>query len=126
MIRGIGVDVVSVPRISDLIRKYGGRFTHRWLTVAEINEGQATARLDQHIATCLATKEAVFKSLDLDRQRAVPWRQIEVLGPGTSNSDVRLHGALSQLETEIERFIVSSSCSGEVATAFVIAVGIRQ
>jgi holo-[acyl-carrier protein] synthase len=67
---GIGVDIVSVPRIEEAMKRAG--FVERILTPRE-RERDLTA---QYVAGRWAVKEAVAKSFG----RALDWHQVEILG----------------------------------------------
>lgn len=78
-LRGVGIDVLDIRRITGLINKRGEAFTDRWFTRSELAQSNLEAVPAAWLASRLAAKEAVWKSLGLDGNRSVPWHSIEVL-----------------------------------------------
>lgn len=63
MIRGIGVDCVSISETGRLLRELGDTFTNYTFTEAEVRAGKDTARPEDHFAVRFAVKEAVYKAV---------------------------------------------------------------
>lgn len=91
-LRGVGIDIVDVARISRLINARGEAFTGRWFNPAEIAECSASEQPARSFAGRLAAKEAVWKSLGLDGSGQVPWRSIVVLTVGETEKVSLLDG----------------------------------
>ena len=62
MIRGMGVDLVSVPRMADVLRRQGHRFEERVFTEGERAYCRSKAAAPEHYAARFAAKEAVLKA----------------------------------------------------------------
>ncbi|NPA40173.1 MAG: holo-[acyl-carrier-protein] synthase [Thermodesulfobacteria bacterium] len=62
-ILGLGVDLVSIPRIKTLIDKYGERFLFRFFCEEEVNYAFKKSRPEVHIAASFASKEAFYKAV---------------------------------------------------------------
>jgi holo-[acyl-carrier protein] synthase len=77
-VRGIGVDLVRIPRMRDVIGRWDDRFLRRVFTEAEI--AYCRARRDQvpHFAARFAAKEAALKALGTGLRLGVRWRELEV------------------------------------------------
>src|SRR3712207_5434761 len=81
-----GVDIVEIPRIGDLLRRYGDRFRQRVYTDREWAD--CAGRLDS-LAARFAAKEATIKALG-SREPAL--REIEVARAPNSRPRIRLRG----------------------------------
>ena len=79
---GIGMDATDLPRVADLLERYGERFLHRVFTDGEIS--YCTKRRDPvpHLAGRFAVKEAAMKALGTGQSRGVVWKDIEVVRGG--------------------------------------------
>jgi holo-[acyl-carrier protein] synthase len=89
---GLGFDATDIPRLRDVLERYGDRFLHRVFTDAEIE--YCTRRRDPapHFAGRFAAKEAAMKALGTGHSRGVMWKDIEIFrlaGP----PQLRLTGA---------------------------------
>lgn len=63
MIYGIGVDLVSVPRLRRALERHGERFAGRILTGEELGEFRRSTRPAHFLAKRFAAKEALVKAL---------------------------------------------------------------
>jgi holo-[acyl-carrier protein] synthase len=88
---GIGTDATDLPRIADLLERYGDRFLRRIFTDEEI--AYCTQRRDPvpHLAARFAAKEAAMKALGTGHARGVMWKDIEVVRHG-GPPRLNLHG----------------------------------
>lgn len=123
-LRGVGIDVADVHRIARLLESSGDRFTRRWFTDEEIAECDAGVDRAAAYTARFAAKEAVWKSLRLSGDMAVPWRSISVLtdGPG-SPASVSLGGqiATAAAGAGVSKIQVSWSSGSGVVTAVALA-----
>lgn len=78
MIRGIGVDLVLVPRLRAVIDRWQDRFLHRVFTTGEIAYCRARRDPVPHFAARFAAKEAGLKALGTGLRFGVRWRELEV------------------------------------------------
>ena len=98
-IRGIGVDVVKVDRISESLERFGARMENRLFTAGELEYCRRHKDPLPHLAARFAAKEAASKALGTGIAGGVGWTQIEVVQPGGRVPLLRLSGAA--LETSI-------------------------
>jgi holo-[acyl-carrier protein] synthase len=81
-IRGIGVDVVKVDRISQSLERFGARMEGRLFTPGELEYCRRHKDPLPHLAARFAAKEAFFKAIGTGLSGGVGWKQAEVLQPG--------------------------------------------
>jgi holo-[acyl-carrier protein] synthase len=77
-VRGIGVDLVRIPRMRDVIGRWDDRFLRRVFTDAEIAYCRARRDPVPHFAARFAAKEAALKALGTGLRLGVRWRELEV------------------------------------------------
>jgi holo-[acyl-carrier protein] synthase len=95
---GLGFDATDIPRIRDVVDRYGERFLRRVFTAVELE--YCTRRRDPvpHLAGRFAAKEATMKALGTGHSRGVLWTDIEVYRR-TGPPQLRLSGgALRRFE----------------------------
>jgi len=91
VIRGIGVDLVEVPRVERAVARWGDAFLGRVFTDGERAHARAAAHAGQRLAGRFAAKEAVMKALGLG-WRSMAWREIEIAADAGGRPVVRLSG----------------------------------
>jgi len=123
MIRGLGTDLVAIPRVENLLARHRERFLSRVFTAAEQAECLGRARPAIHLAARVAAKEAAMKALGSGWGLGVQWLDVEVWSKdGTPPSLVLAGGARARAEAlGIRQTLVSLSHDGEYALAVVIA-----
>jgi len=90
-IRGLGIDLVRVPRIRHLVDKWDRAFLDRVFTGHELDYCLPKRRRYEHLAGRFAVKESVIKAIG----KKIPWKSIEVSSEPngrpyvTVNSDYR-------------------------------------
>ncbi len=93
MLKGVGVDVVEIDRMSRIL---GGasadRFLQRVYTAEELAYCLGKARKVEHLAARLAAKEAVFKALGTGWSGGIGWKDVEVGHDERGRPCVVLHG----------------------------------
>ncbi len=77
-VRGIGVDLVYLPRMRAAIERWRERFLTRVFTEAEIAYCRSRRDPVQHFAARFAAKEAGLKALGTGLRLGVRWRELEV------------------------------------------------
>jgi holo-[acyl-carrier protein] synthase len=92
-IRGIGVDVVKVDRISESLERFGARMENRLFTAGELEYCRRHKDPLPHLAARFAAKEALFKAIGTGLSGGVGWKQAEVLQPGGHQPQLQLSGA---------------------------------
>ena len=125
MIIGTGIDMVSVPRISRLIDRYGERFLRKVFGESEIAEGLRRVDSASFFAARFAAREAFFKALGTGWGRGISLREAGVVRgdkgrPGFVFSD-RVKAVLQ--ERGIAFCHLSLSHDGGFAQALVILEG---
>lgn len=77
-VRGIGIDLVHMPRMRAVIARWQDRFLERVFTAAEIAYCRARRDPVPHFAARFAAKEAALKALGTGLRLGVSWRELEV------------------------------------------------
>ena len=92
---GLGFDATDIPRIADVLARYGDRFLRRIFTEGEI--AYCTRRRDPvpSLAARFASKEACMKALGTGHSRGVLWKDIEVVRHG-GPPQLRFHGGAAR------------------------------
>ena len=123
MIRGLGTDLVAIPRVENLLVRHRERFLSRVFTSIEQAECLGRARPAVHLAARVAAKEAAMKALGSGWGLGVGWLDVEVRSKdGTPPSLVLAGAARARAEAQgIRQTLVSLSHDGEYALAVVIA-----
>tara|TARA_B100000029_G_scaffold160203_2_gene155988 strand:- start:337 stop:708 length:372 start_codon:yes stop_codon:yes gene_type:complete len=113
-----GVDIIEIPRIKQVLDRYGQRFLKRVFTPQEIDYCRGRA---SNLAGRFAAKEATMKALGTG-VRGVGWKDIEVVRADSGAPSVKLHGrAASRAERlQVTEISLSISHSREYAVAFVV------
>jgi holo-[acyl-carrier protein] synthase len=91
-IRGIGVDVVKVDRLSQSLERFGARMEARLFTPGELEYCRLHKDPLPHLAARFAAKEALFKAIGTGLSGGVGWKQAEVLQPGGHQPKLVLSG----------------------------------
>lgn len=124
-VRGIGVDICQVSRISESLARFGERMEKRLFTPAELAYCRTFSDPMPHLAARFAAKEAASKALGTGLAGGVGWTQIEVVQPGGRVPTIRFSGVA------LERFTamgatsshLSLSHDGGMAVACVVVEG---
>ncbi len=129
---GMGVDLVSLPRIEQLYQKYDHRFLDKILTPQEkhfcltpVARRMKLAR----IAGRIAVKEAVVKTLrigiaQLGNPQGTLWTHVEVLREEHHAPRIKLHHKAAEVAHQlgIETWWVTLTHDGDYAMAMVMGV----
>lgn len=116
---GVGVDVVSVPRLSQLVSEGGSAFLARGWTTNECTEADGDP---ERLATRWAAKEAVMKCLGLGISDLDP-RDIEIVASESGAPSAVLRGSATERARllGISKFHVSASHESGWAVAIAVA-----
>ncbi|WP_227015849.1 holo-ACP synthase [Haloarcula sp. JP-L23] len=121
-----GIDVVSIPRIVDLLEEFGTSFRNRVFTPAEQAYCEAQGDPPQHYAARWAAKEAFLKTLT-DPSPGVPTVAIEVDrrtdGPRLSLAPAASHAladTLDELGTSLEAADIDVSLSHDRTAGYAV------
>ncbi len=121
---GTGIDATDLPRVADILERYGDRFLRRVFTDGEI--AYCTKRRDPipHLAGRFAAKEAAMKALGTGQSRGVMWKDIEVVRGG-GPPRLKLHGGAARRAAEmgVQQSLVSITHSESLAFAQVLLLG---
>jgi len=122
MIVGTGVDLAEVPRIRASIERFGGRFTSRIFTPAEIAYVERKANRYERYAARFAAKEAGMKAIGTGWRLGVRWQDFEVVNLPSGRPTLRLHGVAARYAERLKVRNVSLSIThtAEMAMAHVI------
>jgi holo-[acyl-carrier protein] synthase len=123
-ILGIGIDATDIPRVAQLLDKYGARFLHRVFTPGEIAYCTKRRNPAPHLAGRFAVKEAAMKALGTGQSQGVGWKDIEVVRGG-GPPRLELHGGAARRAAimQVRRSLVSITHSESLAMAQVMLIG---
>jgi holo-[acyl-carrier protein] synthase len=123
-ILGIGLDATDIPRVADLLDRYGERFLQRVFTPGEIAYCTKRRNPAPHLAGRFAAKEAAMKALGTGQSHGVLWKDIEVVRGG-GPPRLQLHGgALRRAESmHVRRSLITITHSDALALAQVMLLG---
>ncbi|HXH82435.1 MAG TPA: holo-ACP synthase, partial [Candidatus Tectomicrobia bacterium] len=91
-VRGVGIDLVRIPRMREVISRWDDRFLARVFTEAEIAYCRARRDPAPHFAGRFAAKEAGLKALGTGLRLGVRWRELEVRRDRGEAPVLLLHG----------------------------------
>src|SRR5919106_1121171 len=123
-ILGIGLDATDIPRVAELLDRYGERFLRRVFTDGEIAYCRRRRNPAPHLAGRFAAKEAAMKALGTGHSRGVLWRDIEVVRTG-GPPRLQLHGGAARHADgmHVSRSLVTITHSETLAFAQVLLLG---
>ena len=121
---GIGIDATDLPRVADLVERYGDRFLRRVFTDGEIAYCTKRRNPVPHLAGRFAVKEAAMKALGTGQSLGVMWRDIEVVRGG-GPPQLRLQGGAARRADAmgVTRSLVTITHSESLAFAQVMLLG---
>lgn len=95
MIVGLGIDVVGLPRVERMWRRWGARIAARVLGEGE-REGMPTAepRVVEWLAGRIAAKEAASKALGVPA--GIHWHEAEIVSARPAAPTIRWHGVAKE------------------------------
>jgi holo-[acyl-carrier protein] synthase len=116
----IGTDIVEIPRLSEALARWGGRFLRRIYTSAEIDLCRGR---EESLAARFAGKEAVMKAL-AGEGTGFFWKEIEILAEPSGKPILVLHGQTLEKARALglAHLEISLSHSGGLAIAFVLGI----
>ncbi|MDR0330213.1 MAG: holo-ACP synthase [Chitinispirillales bacterium] len=97
-IKGVGVDIAEIYRISNIIARYGDKFINRIYTPAEAGFCARAGSPERHFAGRWAAKEAFYKALPEALQRFSSWQSIQILSGAGGRPIVDVCGEALRLE----------------------------
>jgi len=122
LIYGIGTDIISVARVSRVLKRFGNRFVERILSRAEQRDYQRAASGPRFLAKRFAAKEAFSKAIGTGIRKPVTWRYISIGHDRRGKPIIEAHADLLvyMQERGIAASHVSISDEQDAAVAFVI------
>ena len=122
MIRGIGIDLVSIPRVTGVWSRHGERFARRILSVAEWPEFATASRPDRLLAKRFAAKEAFAKALGTGVRPPMSFQLVSVLHGAQGEPVLATHGRLAEhlAARGIARLHLSLSDERDATVAIVV------
>ncbi len=123
-ILGIGLDATDIPRIAEVLERYGERFLRRVFTPGEIAYCTKRRNPAPHLAGRFAAKEAAMKALGTGLSQGVLWKDIEVVrGGGPPRLELRGGAARRAELMKVTRSLVTITHSDALALAQVMLLG---
>ena len=121
---GLGLDATDIPRIAEMLERYGDRFLHRVFTDGEIAYCTRRRNPAPHFAGRFAAKEAAMKALGTGHSRGVLWKDIEVVRRG-GPPQLRLHGGAARRAEamRVPASLLTITHSDALALAQVMLIG---
>src|SRR3972149_920632 len=120
MVKGIGVDLVQIPRMRRVVERWQDRFLRRVFTDAEIAYCRKRRDPVPHLAARFAAKEAALKALGIGLRLGGSWRE----GRGQAPSLVLSGKSLEIVQAlGARRLLVSLTHDGDYAFAQCVLVG---
>ena len=124
VVRGVGVDLVRIPRMRETIARWDERFLRRVFTEQEIEDCRSRRDPAPHFAARFAAKEAGMKALGTGLRLGVTWRELEVRRAPDQAPTLELHGRTRELGLARggRRMLLSLSHDGDYALAHALLV----
>ena len=118
-VRGIGIDLVAIPRIRQVMERWQERFLKRIFTDYEIAYCRARRDPVPHFAARFAAKEAGLKALGTGLSLGVSWRELEVRRQRGGPPVLILRGRSREiaLARGADRMLLALSHDGDYAIA---------
>jgi holo-[acyl-carrier protein] synthase len=119
VIKGIGIDLVPIPRMRETVARWQDRFLRRVFTDAELAYCHARRDPIPHLAVRFAAKEAALKALGTGLTMGINWRELEVRRERGQAPTLVLHGrsrAIGEARGG-RRMLVSLTHDGDYACA---------
>ena len=122
MIVGIGVDLVSIPRIAEIWQRHGQRFAQRILSAQEWPDLMASQVPERLLAKRFAAKEALAKALGTGIRGVMSFQAVSVQHDALGAPMLHLQEELAAFAAArgIGRVHLSLSDEREATVAFVV------
>ncbi len=106
-----GIDITSIRRIEEAVRRHGRRFLNRIFTPEEQAYCESKRTQYEHYAARFAAKEAAMKAFEVRRENRYRFREIEVRRAATGKPSIYLS------PESRKRFRVPPKCQIELSMA---------
>lgn len=124
-VKGVGVDLVQIPRLRRVVERWQDRFLRRVFTEAEIAYCRKRRDPVPHLAARFAAKEAALKALGIGLRLGVSWRELEVRRERGEPPVLVLSGKSLEIGQALggHRLLLSLTHDGDYAFAQCVLVG---
>jgi len=121
MVKGIGVDIIDIPRIKKMVDK-GSRFFEKIFSETETCYCRSKYRQEVHFAARFAAKEAFFKAMGTGWRGGMKWQDISVENDPLGKPEIKLSGKTLEnfKKNQFKHINLSISHTGDYAVAFVV------
>ena len=122
MIKGIGIDIVEVKRLTDVIQRWGERAKKRMFTSKELKYAHMRKKGEFiHLAGRFAAKEAVVKSLG----QPTSFLEVEISKEENGRPYVTLKGRTKETarKMRVKEILITLSHTTTYAVAEAVALG---
>ena len=119
-VRGIGIDLVPIPRMRRVLERWNERFLARVFTDDEIAYCRRRKDPVPHFAARFAAKEAGLKALGTGLRLGVSWRELEVRRERGGAPTLVLRGRsreLARARHGADRMLLALTHDGDYAIA---------
>jgi len=125
IIKGIGADLVKIPRMRRAVERWQDRFLRRVFTEAELAYCRTRRDPVPHLAARFAAKEAALKALGIGLRLGVSWRELEVRRERGQAPVVVLSGKSRSIGEALgcRQLLLSLTHDGDYAFAQCLLVG---
>lgn len=124
MIRGIGLDTVSIQKTKKLLDLLGYSYTNSVFTKAENSNAIWQSNKEEYYATRFAAKEAVYKAIaPLTKSKTFDLRLVETLNHEDGSPYIHINEEMQIVlhEARVKQLFISITTEDDYASAFVIA-----
>lgn len=123
MVRGIGLDLVTVSRFAAMIERHGDRLLNRLFSPDERQYCDRYLHPAQHYAARFAAKEAMLKALGVPR--GLRWHELEVISSPSKQPRCRISGRAREVADQmgITQLWITLCHEVDTAAAMVVAEG---
>lgn len=121
---GVGIDIFRVQKVFATIKRGNEKAFKKIFTENELRRAKKSGRRVEHLASCFAGKEAVFKALSLSWADGVKWVEIEIVRNETGSPSVTLTGKACEVAINkgISKILLSLSHETDYVVAVCIAL----
>src|SRR6266567_581040 len=119
-VRGIGIDLVPIPRMRQILERWHDRFLSRVFTEDEIAYCRSRKDPAPHFAARFAAKEAGLKALGTGLRLGIRWRELEVRREPGQAPVLVLHGrsrTIGRARGGSDRLLLALTHDGDYAMA---------
>ena len=121
-----GIDLVDFPRIEEMVKCHGSRFSDRIFTPAEQEYAKSNKNEMEKLAGRFAAKEAVLKLMGTGWRGKIAWTDIEVINNAVGQPEVKLTGEVKKIAEKLGIKHVSISITHTANFAIASAVALAQ